>query len=316
MEPLKVVDFHNHFVGPGFALTTLAGVPQGQRAFWEAVNGRLSAPEALFASLEEAGVSARVINTPLEFLHDGEGRVPPGTVERINDSVAELVHGHPGRLHGLATIDAYAGEAAAAELGRAVKHLGLRGVFMESAKASLLPDAPEARPTLAAAAALGVPVFLHPVADAHFDSRFRKFGRLGVRLTRGTINSAALFALLEGGVFEELRDLRVVVTALAFGGVLLAAGMPDGSRLRKDVPGPDRRHVYIDTTGMDRVGIRGAIETVGADHVLTGTDWPVVQERSVPARLQAMFDELGLGADERRGIAGQNALRLLKASGS
>jgi len=171
METLEVVDFHNHFVGPGFPLTTLAGVPQGQRAFWEAVNGRLSAPEALFA-------------------------------------------------------------------------------------------------------------------------------------------------LLEGGVFEELRGLRVVVTALAFGGVLLAAGMPDGSRLRKDVPGPDRRHVFIDTTGMDRVGIRGAIETVGADHVLTGTDWPVVQEKSVDARLQAMFDEFGLAADERRGIAGQNALRLLKASGS
>lgn len=311
MNSIQVVDFHNHFVGPGLPLTTLGSVPESQRSFWEAVNRRLSAPGALIASLEEAGVSARVINTPLEFLRSAQGRVPDGTIERINDSVAELVRGNPGRLHGLATVDAYAGDKAAQEVARAVKHLGLRGVFMESAKGSLLPDAPEARPTLAAAASLGVPVFLHPVADAQLDSRFRKFGRLGVRLTRGTVNSAALFALLEGGAFEQLPGLRVVVTALAFGGVLLAAGMPDGSRLRRDTAAPDRRHVYVDTTGMDRISVRGAIEAVGADHVLTGTDWPVVQETSIPARLRAMFDDFSLDADERTGIAGRNALRLL-----
>lgn len=305
MSALRVVDFHNHFVGPGFALTTLAGAPPAQRAFWEVVNARLGAPQALLASLEESGVAARVINTPLEFLHDEQGRVPAGTVQRINDSVAELVHRHPGRLHGLATLDAYAGEAAAAELERAVAQLGLRGLFMESAKGGLLPDAPEARPALAVAARLGIPVFLHPVADAELDRRFRRFGRLGVRLTRGTINCAALFALMEGGVFEELPGLRVVVTALAFGGVLLAAGMPERSRLQR---------VYIDTTGMDRVAVRGSIEILGADHVLVGTDWPVVQQKAVPATLQAMFDDFGLDAGERRAIAGENALRLLGAA--
>ena len=295
MSELRVVDFHNHFVGPEFALSTLDGVAPPQRAFWEAVNRHLSSAEALQASLD--GVAARVINTPLEFLDDTP-------VERINDSVAELVHRHPGRLYGLATVDAYAGERAAAELERAVTRLGLRGLFMESAKGSLLPDAPEARPALAAAARLGIPVFLHPVADADLDRRFRRFGRLGVRLTRSTINSAALFALMESGVFEELPGLNVVVTALAFGGVVLAAGMPDRSRLR---------HVYIDTTGMDKVAVRGSIDILGADHVLVGTDWPVVQEKAVPAKLESMFDDFGLAAPERRAIAGENALRLLGA---
>jgi hypothetical protein len=56
-------------------------------------------------------------------------------------------------------------EAGARELTHAVTELGLRGVFVESAKGALLPDAEEARPTFAAAAALGVPVFLHPVED-------------------------------------------------------------------------------------------------------------------------------------------------------
>src|SRR5262252_3367648 len=50
------------------------------------------------------------------------------------------------------------------------------------------------------------------VEDAQLFDRFKPFGWLGIRLTRGTINAAALFAIMEKGVFEELPDLRVVVT--------------------------------------------------------------------------------------------------------
>ena len=291
---MRIVDFHNHFVAPEFPL---CAVPPG-------ANRHVSSFEALAASLE--GIAARVINTPLEFLENRQA-------ERINDSVAAAVSRDPQRLFGLATVDAYAGEPAARELERAVRSLGLRGLFMESAKDGLLPDAPEARPALAAAVGLGVPVFLHPVADAELDRRFRRFGRMGVRLTRSTINSAALYSLLEGGVFESLPGLRIVVTALAFGGVLLAAGMPDGARLRKDTPAGQRRHVYVDTTGMDAVGMRAAVDVVGADHVVLGTDWPVVQEKDLPARLARMFDAWGLDTDARGAIAGGNALRLIGA---
>jgi len=267
---LLVVDFHSHLVDSASA-------------------------GALIASLEEAGVAARVISAPLEFLKDPEG---------VNDSIAELVGRHPGRVHGMASVDAYTGEAAAEELVRGVRSLGLRGVFMESAKGALLPDAPEARPTLAAAAELGVPVFLHPVPDPQLTGRFGRLGRLGARLTRSTVNSAALVALLSGGVLEALPGLNVVVTALAFGGLVLAASSPERARLRQ---------VYIDTTGMDRVAMRGSIAILGADHVLTGTDWPVVQEKDVPGSLEAMFDDVGLDAGARRAIAGENALRLLGA---
>jgi aminocarboxymuconate-semialdehyde decarboxylase len=275
---MQLIDFHSHFVGPA---------------------------EALEASLDE--VAARVINTPFELVKETDAR-------RINDAVASAVARYPGRLYGLATVDAYSGEPAARELERAVEQLRLRGLFMESSKDGRLPDAPEARPTLAAAAALGVPIFLHPVADPQLEARFKPFGRMGVRLTRSTINSAALYSLLAGGLFEALPGLRVVVTALAFGGVLLAAGMPDGSRLTKETPPRERRHVYIDTTGMDAVGLRAAIDVVGADHVVLGTDWPVVQERNIAARLDAMFHAWDLDWEARRAIAGGNALGLLRGS--
>src|SRR5690242_5608946 len=67
-ETSRIIDFHNHFVGPTFTLTTLAGVPPGQRAFWDGVNRQLADPAALLASIDAAGVDARVVSTPLEFL--------------------------------------------------------------------------------------------------------------------------------------------------------------------------------------------------------------------------------------------------------
>jgi hypothetical protein len=95
---LRVVDFHNHYVGPSFAVTAGAGAPAAQRAYWQEVSRNLADPGALLASIERAGIAARVINTPTAFIQDADGEVPPETVERINDGLAELIGRYPGRL--------------------------------------------------------------------------------------------------------------------------------------------------------------------------------------------------------------------------
>jgi aminocarboxymuconate-semialdehyde decarboxylase len=298
-------------MGPSWTLTNLATLPPQARPAWEVINGNLANPSALTASIETAGIAARVINTPTAFIEDADGNFPPEAVLRINDQMAELVTKHPGRLYGLATVDAFSGDAGARELTRAVRELGLRGVFLEAAKRDLLLGAAQTRPTLAAAAALGVPVFVHPLTDPQLHTRFGKSGRLGVRLARGTINNAALISLLETGTFDELPKLQVVVTTLALGGVLLAGGFGDGQRIRSDAPALTRRHVYIDTMGLHPVTVRAAVDMLGADHVLMGTDWPIAVEKSVPERLAKAFAYCGLTAAEQQMIASGNTLRLL-----
>lgn len=277
MPVSAVVDFHNHFIDPSIALS----------ARWKGVNDRLTNERALLDSMESAGIDMRVISAPPEFLLDDPQPA-------LNDAIAALVHRHPGRLYGLATVNAYSGEAGAKELGRAVKQLGLRGVFIESSRDGLLPNSKEVRPTLATAAELGVPVFLHPVPDAQLKARFAACGRMSERLVRSTINSAAILAMIDSGSFEELPRLRVVVTALALGGLMFA---------------PETKAIYIDTTGFQPATIRCAIDLLGPDNVLMGTDWPVVAEKSIPQRMTAI-----LGAEEQRKVLGENALKLLGAA--
>ena len=120
--------------------------------------------------------------------------------------------------------------------------------------------------------------------------------------------------MLESGIFDDLPNLRVVVTTLALGGVLLAGGFGDGTRLRKDTPALLRRHVYIDTMGIHPVLVRSTVDLLGADHVLVGTDWPIAVETSVPERVQAALAACGLTPSEQQMVAAGNTLRLLGAA--
>ena len=117
--------------------------------------------------------------------------------------------------------------------------------------------------------------------------------------------------MLESGAFDDIPKLQLVVTTLAFGGVLLAGGFGDGQRIRSDAPALTRRHVYIDTMGLNPAVIRAAVDILGADHVLMGTDWPIVEEKSVPERLQKAFAHSALSPAEQQMIASGNTLKLL-----
>ena len=312
-EPLKVVDFHNHFVGKAFTPRVGVGAPPALRTYFDEVNRKLADEDELLASIQGAGVTTRVINTPLEFIQDPDADVQPGMVERINDQLAALVVKNKGRLLGLATVDVYTGDTAAREVRRAVTELGLRGVFVASAKMDLLLDAPQARPALAVAAELGVPVFAHPITDPQLRQRLGRYGRPGTTLNRGTVNSAALVALMESGTLDELPALRIVVSTLAIGAVLLTAGFGEG-RYRSDAPALLRRHFYLDTMKLNPTLIRAAVDALGADHVLAGTDWPIYKEANIAERLRAALTAIGLTGEQQRMIAAGNALQLLHAA--
>lgn len=120
--------------------------------------------------------------------------MPHDSIVAINDHVADLVARHPGRLYGLASVDPFDGERAAREAERAIRELGLLGLFVDCARGDLLLDAPQARPTLAVAARLGVPVFAHPVAPQPLTRQMAPYGVIGTLFARGTVSSGCLIA--------------------------------------------------------------------------------------------------------------------------
>jgi predicted TIM-barrel fold metal-dependent hydrolase len=310
-DPFQVVDFHNHHVPARFELTAAKTAPANQRARWEALARKLPDEALLVKDIDDGHLSARVVNIPGNLIADADGHVPHETIMAINDHMAELVARHPGRIHGLATVDAYDGDTSAREAERAVCELGLRGFFVDCARGELLLDAPQARPTLEVAAKLGVPVFAHPVAPQPLTRQMAPYGLIGTLFARGTVNSAALIALVESGVFSQLPNLVVVVTAHAIGGLAMAAGLSGQSRLPSGTLNVLRGHVYVDTTLFHPAVIRAAVELLGPDHVLAGSDWPIAGDGPMRSALTTAMQDAGLSHEEQSDIAGRNCLRLL-----
>jgi predicted TIM-barrel fold metal-dependent hydrolase len=308
----SITDFHVHHVPARFEPTTLSSFPPEQSARWRETNRKLADENLLLFDIDQGDLSLRVVNTPAALIADADGNVAHSTIREVNDVLATLVARHPARLAGLATIDAFDGERAGREVERAIRDLGFRGIFVDSARGDLLIDAPQARPTLQAAAALGVPVFVHPVNPQPLTNQLARYGRLGTLLARGTVNSAALIALLESGILSELPQLKIVVTALAFGGLALAGGFAHHSLIPGGAGPVLKRQVFIDTMGFDPALIRASVDLLGPENVIAGSDWPIVNEGPIRPLLTQALAMAGLSAETADAIASGNAARLLK----
>jgi predicted TIM-barrel fold metal-dependent hydrolase len=309
MSKLDIVDFHTHFLPEGWEVYRAPGRPLDP--LWARIGTKISDIDALIADSDAAGISRRVIGVALSMVATPDADL--GAVSRrLNDDLAATVARHPDRLFALATVDAFGGEAAAAEARRAIVNLKLSGLFLDSAKGDRLIDAPEARPVLRVAAELGVPVFLHPINPEPLSTQLSGLGRLGTRLSRGTINAAAAISLVTSGVFEELPELRVVITALGVSALALTGPFGELPSIFTDASAGKRRHLYIDIMPSEARFIRFVTSLVGADHVLTGSDWPILGHDPTQDGLAAAFQAAGLSEHEAKLIAGRNALELLE----
>lgn len=306
---IDIIDFHNHFMPPRLQQAVVENAPPSQRARWEGLAKKLTDEDLLMKDIRDGQIGARVVNFPIEFL-SGETRPTHETVTGMNDDLAELVGRHPGQIHGLGSVDAFEGDKSGREAERAIRDLGLRGLFVECARGDLMLDAPEARPTLEVAARYGVPVFAHPIAPQPFSRQMAPYGAVGTVFARGTINSASLISLIEGGVFSELPGLRIVVTALAFGGIAMAASLSGRSLLPSGTIEVMRKHIFIDTICIQPALLRAAVDILGADNALVGSDWPINDKPLRPLLSEAMR-QAGLSEVEQKAVAAGNCRRLL-----
>ena len=75
-------------------------------------------------------------------------------------------------------------------------------------------------------------------------------------------------------------------------------------------PGILRQRLYVDTMGLDPASISFVIELLGSDHVLLGSDWPIMP--IAPRQyVEKTLSTLGLTELQSAAILGGNTLYLL-----
>jgi aminocarboxymuconate-semialdehyde decarboxylase len=292
-----IIDVHSH-VPP--ALSEMAK-QEDQRS------SLATEAEKRIAVMDSEGIDLRILSarvpTPLSEIDTPYCR-------RHNELLAAFVKDHPDRLRGFSLLDLRDVDGSIIELRRSVEELGLLGPYLRTDPGIELDD-PRLDPFYETLEELNVPLFLHGAmagAEGMFrDPRFEMrpgiddresffqgnpnrdrtditFGRWGLRLLIGFPYEETLAAvtLIFGGVLDRHPSLQVCFShgggLMPFlAGTIRQAGRLSGLPERfKDPTEFDSRlrRLWFDSEVEGREVLQLVIETVGADHVVLGTNNP------------------------------------------
>ena len=277
----------------------------------------LTSVETRLKDMDKMGIDYQAISpAPFQYFYAVEPALGLQAARLVNENIAGIVAAHPDRFVGLGTVPLQHPSLAVAELERAVKQLGLRGVEICTNVAGAELSEARFRPFFAKAEELDVVVFMHPGGFTHGE-------RLSDHYFSNVIgnpldSTVAVSHLIFGGVLDAYPKLKLVV---AHGGGFLPAysGRMDhahGARsdCRREIPKKKPtsylKKLYFDTIVFTHHQLEYLVEQWGADHIVLGTDYPYDMGMYDPVAF--VGGARALSRDAKTRIIGGNAAKLLK----
>jgi aminocarboxymuconate-semialdehyde decarboxylase len=278
--------------------------------------------ENVLEAAKEGGVDRTVISNPGHELRHMDGGQQLKTVRMINQYLTSLAHKHDN-IYALATTVPYGGEPFLKELERAVKEDGAKGVIILSSLPGHYPDDDDALPFFQLVTELDIPVFMHPPSVGFGEERLNIY-RLASSVGRPMDGALAISRLIVRGIFEKFPTLKLVGSHLG-GGICEMIGRMDYAynlqeeayflgpyepMLIRHPPSHYLKMMYLESTCYHAPAARCAMDTVGVDHFVFGTDAPPLKPLKKAG--VAIIRSLKLApADEAKVFSG-NARKLLK----
>ena len=244
--------------------------------------------ERRFKAMDDAGITVQVLsnNGPGPDLVPGADGV--AMARDVNDYLAGVIARHPGRFAGFAVLPMASPEACAAELERCVKQLKLVGAMVHGTTEGRFLDHPSYDALLAAAAALDVPIYIHPhlapaaVREAYYSGLEQGAGRVLEAAGWGWHSETAIHVLrlVLAGTFDKHPKLKIIVGHMGeMLPVMLARADKvfalDIGHLRRPISQTILDQVWITTSGIfTEPPFLAALQTFGIDRIMFSVDYP------------------------------------------
>ena len=264
--------------------------------------------------MDRLGIDMQVLSVPSPSVYFVEGGAALRLARSVNDGLAEVVRRRPDRFRALAALPLKGLDASIAEMERAVGDLGMAGVMILTNIDGELLDSPRLEPFWERADELGALVYVHPTSPV--SSRGMEDYSLAIALGFLHETSLVLARLVFGGVFERHRSIRWVFShlggAIPFMAPRLDIFARQFSQCREHISKPPTEYLaglMYDTVSTHVPALRCTVETMGADRLVFGSDYPHIPAGCGPF-LQAVRD-LGLPGNRQAEILGGRARRLL-----
>jgi len=328
--PMRFIGLEEHFITPEIQQAS-ERLPPDQR---DDILMQLRQSPELMARLQDLGegrlrqmdgmgLDLMVVSATSPATQILAPREAVALARQANDRLAAAVRAHPTRLAGFATLPTPAPAAAAQELRRAVRELGFKGALIHGRTGDKYLDHPDFRPLLAQAAALDVPIYLHPqivpraVRTLYYDGFDEKLSLAFATSGWGWHADAGVGALrlILAGVFDELPTLQIII---GHWGELVTFFLDranilseQAKHLKKPVADYFRQNFYLTPSGIfSPAYLQSAVAVMGADRVLFSTDYPYLYQPGSAGR--DFLASAALSLEDKHKIAHGNAERLLK----
>lgn len=321
---MRTITLEEHFTTPEFLAATrkawqgddvLGMWDTGQEKLLDLNRGRL-------ADMDAHGIDLQVISLSGIGMDKLDAAAATSLVREANDKLAYAVKAHPQRFAGFAALALQEPEKAAAELERSVRKLGFKGALLNGMCNGKFLDDPRFTPVLEAAAALDVPIYLHPAMppDAVKKAYFGGLpGNLGFLLSVGGWGwhvevGMHCLRMIVTGVFDRFPRLKIIIghmgEALPFYIVRAEEFMGASAKhLQKPIREYFQENFYITTSGIFSLPpFLCALQIVGADRIMYSVDYPF----SSAAAGNNFLETIPVSEADRAKISHRNAERLLK----
>ena len=273
-------------------------------------------PEERLADMDSLGVDVHVVSPYVGFYnYHLPVEVAGATSAATNDEIAGMIRTWPERFAGLGTLPMQDVTAAIAEMERCMTRLGLKGVEINDHINGRTLEEPEFRPFWKAAQELGALVFFHQGGDTVVTPRSARY-HLPNSIGNLADRAVTFATLVSGGVMDEFPDLKI---CLGHGGGYTCFGigrMDHGWQVRSEArvhitqpPSAYLGRFYYDCIVYTEPALRFLIDSVGADRVVFGTDWPYDMALDWPVAW--ILGMKGLSQEEKEAILWKNLERLL-----
>lgn len=318
MEKVKVIALEEHYFDPEVAQHFKEGGPEARLP--ELRERLFDVGERRIAEMDEAGIDVQVLSHGAPATQRLDAETAVRVARRANDKLADLVKGSRGRFAGFAVLPTADPQAAADELERTVTRLDFKGAMIHGLANGAFLDEKRFWPIFERAAALDVPIYMHPavphpaVTEAYYKDYLKDYPGL---LTAGwgfTVETATqAIRMVLSGMFDAYPNLKIILGHLGEGlpFSLWRIDMALARKGNRATPFRDsfREHFWITTSGnFSTPALLCSVMEMGVDRILFSVDYPFVLNAPAARWMQ----DIPLCAEDRAKIYGGNATRLLR----
>jgi 2,3-dihydroxybenzoate decarboxylase len=284
---MKTIALEEHFVIPelvGYGAST--GATQDPAAWQHMVTLLSDFLEQRIPTMDQGGLDMQVLslNSP-GIQAETDTQLAIHNAKLVNDFLKTLIDQHPTRFAGWAALPLQDPQAAADELERAVKDYGFCGANINGHCLGKYLDHPDFDVVWERAAALDVPIYLHPAPAPDVPHVFQGHEELlGPIWGWGVDTGTQALRLIFGKVFDRHPTAKLILGHM---GELLPFSLwrfdsrwerDTHNGIELDLGRPSeyvRRNIYITTSGVASAQpLLASLLALGADHILLGTDYP------------------------------------------